>query len=161
MAIQLRCKCGRQLEARDEFAGKRAQCPLCGHLITVSLWLGSLLATLPVLLTVIYCRAPGHALSLADEFALLTVTVLMVVTGYSWHVKSTTLTGGTALVLYLVMLVVSLGWRQQLTVGAMLAVLGALVFACGIVLSIYRQKLLDLPEQIAKREGIFRMLNWR
>jgi hypothetical protein len=59
------------------------------------------------------------------------------------------------------MVVVSLGWRQQLTVGATLAVLGTLVFACGIVLSIYRQKLLDLPEQIAKREGLFRLLDWR
>jgi len=35
------------------------------------------------------------------------------------------------------------------------------LFALGIMLSMYREKLLQLPERIAKREGVFRMLNWR
>jgi hypothetical protein len=26
MAIEVQCECGRRLRARDEFAGKRAQC---------------------------------------------------------------------------------------------------------------------------------------
>ena len=31
MAIQFECRsCGRALRARDEFAGKRAECPSCG-----------------------------------------------------------------------------------------------------------------------------------
>lgn len=129
--------------------------------VTLGLWLGSVLGTLPLLVTILYSRMPGHAIAMPEELSLLAVTVLMVVTGYGWQVKSTTLFGGSALVLYLVMLVVSLGWRQQLTPGVMLAVLGLVVFGCGIVLSIYRQKLLELPEQIARHEGVFRMLDWR
>jgi hypothetical protein len=35
------------------------------------------------------------------------------------------------------------------------------VFALGVALSVYREKLLELPEQMAKREGVFRILNWR
>ena len=42
-----------------------------------------------------------------------------------------------------------------------LAVGGAVIFAAGIALSVYRDKLLQLPDHIAKREGIFRILNWR
>ena len=56
---------------------------------------------------------------------------------------------------------VSLGWQQQFAAGVYLAVGGAVLFALGIALSMYREKLLQLPEQIAKREGIFRILNWR
>ena len=37
----------------------------------------------------------------------------------------------------------------------------AVVFALGVALSIYRDKLLALPDLVAKREGVFRILNWR
>ena len=42
-----------------------------------------------------------------------------------------------------------------------MAVGGAALFAIGIGLSVYRDRLLELPEQIANREGIFRILSWR
>ena len=35
MAIEVRCACGRVGKARDEFAGKRAQCPWCGRVVAV------------------------------------------------------------------------------------------------------------------------------
>jgi hypothetical protein len=38
---------------------------------------------------------------------------------------------------------------------------GAIVFAIVVVLSIYRDKLLEIPDQVANRTGIFRILNWR
>ncbi|MCE9544403.1 MAG: hypothetical protein K8T25_02615 [Planctomycetia bacterium] len=129
--------------------------------VTVSLWLGGLLASLPLLIATIYHRAPGHAISPIDELALFVVTLLLVVTGYSWQVKATTMMGGLALVAYLIMVIVSLGWRQQIAAGVYLTIGGGVLFICGIVLSIYREKLLQLPERIAKREGLFRVLSWR
>jgi len=36
-----------------------------------------------------------------------------------------------------------------------------LIFAIGIALSIYRDRLLALPEQIAKHEGLFKIIDWR
>jgi hypothetical protein len=131
------------------------------EMVTGGLWLGSLLATLPLLVAVIYHRFPGGDISLLDELALLAVTLPMLVTGYSWHIKSTTFFGGCTLVFYLLVIVVSLGWKQQVAVGVYLAVGGGLVFALGIALSIYREKLLELPNQIARREGIFTVINWR
>ena len=35
MSITVQCTCGRHLKARDEFAGKRADCPHCGAELTV------------------------------------------------------------------------------------------------------------------------------
>lgn len=130
-------------------------------LVSVGLWLGSLLATVPLLITVCYYRAPGNDIALFDEIALAVVTVVMVVTGYGWQVKSTTLLGGGTLLFYLLMMIASLHWRQQHTIGVTLAVLGGCVFGCGILLSIYRQKILELPEQMAKHEGLFCLLDWR
>jgi hypothetical protein len=134
------------------------------ELVSAGLWLGGLLATLPLVIAVVYHRFFGPAdvrFSALDEIALFVLTVALLVTGYSWQIKSTTFFGGLSLTLYLIIIVVSLGWQQQLAAGVYLAVGGAVLFALGIVLSIYREKLLQLPEQIAKREGVFRVLNWR
>ena len=35
------------------------------------------------------------------------------------------------------------------------------LFPIGLLLSVYRDRLLALPEKIERREGIFRLLNWR
>ena len=50
---------------------------------------------------------------------------------------------------------------MALGVGVYLAIAGAVVFACGIALSVYRERLLQLPEKIANREGVFKVLSWR
>ncbi len=92
---------------------------------------------------------------------LIAVTLFMLVTGYSWHIKSTTFFGGLGLVLYLILVVVSLGWQAQVATGVYLAIGGGLVFASGIALSVFREELLSLPDQIAHRQGVFSMLNWR
>lgn len=129
--------------------------------VMVSLWLGCLLATCPLLFAVFYYRIRENSVSLPDELALLTVTIAMLVTGVSWRIKSTTLLGGGALTVYLVMLIVKLAYQPQIAIGIYLAAGGALVFTLGIALSIYREKLLALPEQIANREGIFQIISWR
>jgi hypothetical protein len=131
-------------------------------LVTLGLGLGSILVTIPLLVAVAYWRFSDEGWSQYNELALFIAGVLMVLTGFSWQVKSTTFFGGTALFLWLVMILVALGWHQpQKMVGVYLAIGGALVFGIGIGLSVYRERLMQLPERIAKREGVFRMLNWR
>jgi hypothetical protein len=87
----------------------------------------------------------------------------MVLTGYAWQVKSTTFLGGVSLVLYLFVFVVSLslGLERQWVIGVYLTVGGGLIFALGIGLSMYRERLLQIPERISNRQGVFRVLNWR
>jgi len=130
-------------------------------MVSIGLWLGSMMTTLPLLIAVVYFRMPGHDISFWDELALFALTLALLVTGLSWQIKSTTFFGGAALTAYLVMVLASLGWRQQVAVGVYLAIGGVLLFACGIALSVYRDKLLMFPERIARREGIFSVLNWR
>ncbi len=129
--------------------------------VSFGLLLGSVLAVVPLVIAVFYHRWVGGKPSLPNEIALLTTTILMTVTGVSWQIKATTMWGGVALVMYLVVLVVSLAYHPQVAVGVYLAVGGGIVFALGIALSMYRERLLELPERMAKREGVFRILNWR
>jgi hypothetical protein len=131
------------------------------ELVTFGLWLGSILATAPLVIAVIYHRAIGGGLSLIDELALLTIAMLMLLTGFIWQVKSTTLHGGAAFIAYLLLVLISLGWQQQWAVGVYLSFAGGAVFVCGIALSIYRDKLIEIPEHLAQREGVFRIINWR
>lgn len=49
----------------------------------------------------------------------------------------------------------------NVAMGVYLAIGGALLFAMGIALSIYRERLLALPSRIQNREGVFRILAWR
>ena len=41
------------------------------------------------------------------------------------------------------------------------AVGGGLIFGIGLVLAVYRDRLLTLPGRVKNREGVFRVLNWR
>jgi hypothetical protein len=129
--------------------------------VTFGFWLGSLLAVAPLAIAVVYHRSIDGWISLPDELALLSISVIMLLSGFIWQVKSTTLHGGGGLALYLVVLIVSLGWQPQLAIGVYLAIGGGLLFACGIALSIYRDKILEIPEKIANREGIFKIISWR
>ncbi|MCA9236899.1 MAG: hypothetical protein KDA44_15590 [Planctomycetales bacterium] len=129
--------------------------------VSMGLGIGSLLASAPLLIAVLYHRWALGAPSLYDELALLSITIAMTVTGAAWQIKASTLLGGGALVIYLAVLVCSLAYHPQVAIGVYLAAGGAIVFAIGVALSVYREKLLQLPERAARREGVFRILNWR
>jgi hypothetical protein len=114
-----------------------------------------------LLVATLYHRFGQGNESMIDEVSLVLVTVLMAVTGYAWQLKAPTLVGGTVLAAYLVILVGMLAIRPNVAMGVYLAVGGGLLFAAGIALSVYRERLLALPERIKGREGVFRVLNWR
>jgi hypothetical protein len=129
--------------------------------VGAGLALGSILVPAPLLIAALYHRWVTGQPSIYDELALLTLTIPMLVTGLSWKIKATTLWGGSALTIYLMVSIVSLAYRPEVAIGIYLASGGAIVFAIGIVLSIYRDKLLEIPDQVANQTGIFRILNWR
>jgi hypothetical protein len=65
-------------------------------------------------------------------------------------------------VLYVLSLVLFIRVPENIQTGAIvLAVGGGTIFGFGLLLSIYRDRLLVLPEKIKRREGIFRVLGWR
>ena len=130
--------------------------------VSMGLWMGSGLSALTLLVAVLYYRfVSDSGPSMIDEFALLTVSILMLVTGYSWQFKGPTLIGGFTATVYLFVLMVTLAYQPQVAIGVYLAVGGGLLFAIGVALSIYRERLIELSEQFARREGVFQVINWR
>jgi hypothetical protein len=47
------------------------------------------------------------------------------------------------------------------TAALLIAVGGGLIFGVGIILAVWRDRLLALPAKVRNREGIFRVLSWR
>ena len=129
--------------------------------VGIGLGMGSILISTALTVAVFYHRWIMGRPSTIDEVALITLTIPMLVTGLGWKIKATTLCGGLSLAAYLIALVISLAYRPEVAIGIYLAAGGAVVFAIGIVLSIYRDKLLEIPSHVANRTGVFRILNWR
>jgi len=131
-------------------------------IVSLGLFLGSLLATVPLLAATTYYQF-WTLQPCWEVWALLTITIVMLATGLSWQVRSTTIVGGASFAIYLILFLVDLTrlGKMALGVGVYLAIAGAVIFAFGLALSIWREKLLQLPERIANREGLFKVLSWR
>jgi hypothetical protein len=125
-----------------------------------NLFAGAVLAGTPLLIASVVHRF-GSGFSLPDELALVTVSVLMLASGAVFQLRSTTLVGGALLALDLIMLLTDAGMKAQLALGVYLSLGGGLIFLLGLVLAIYREKLVQLPEKVQKREGVFKVLAWR
>ena len=131
------------------------------ELVVLGLWMGSLLASVPLLVATIYYRFNKGIVFSVDEYGLLTITLLMLATGYIWKVKATALVGSILLVVYVGTFVTWEFYEAQLRLGQYLLIGGAVFFICGLALSIYRDLLQRLPDQFTQREGVFRVLTWR
>ena len=118
-------------------------------------------ATGPVLLCTLMHRWSASGPSLPDEIGLITITMLMVAIGCVLQLRATTTFGGLTLGIYLAVLFAHLAYHPQVAIGVYLAAGGAIIFLTGVVLSIYRDRLLALPSKIANRQGIFQIIDWR
>jgi hypothetical protein len=134
-------------------------------LVTVSLIFGCLLLAVPLTVAVLYCRAGRQSFDTfhtVNEVGMLAAGLLLLATGYMCQIKSTTLTGAFLSVVYLVSLVLFLRVPEKLqTTAVYIMTGGGLFFGVGLLLSLYRDRLLALPEQIKRRAGVFRVLTWR
>ncbi|HEY7308764.1 MAG TPA: zinc ribbon domain-containing protein [Gemmataceae bacterium] len=134
-------------------------------LVTVSLIFGSLLVAVPLAIAVVYCRSTNPSFDTfhtINELGMLTMGLLMLATGFMFQIKSTTLSGAFLSALYVVTLILFIRWPEKLqTTAVYIMVGGGVFFVAGLLLSLYRDRLLSLPERIKRREGVFRVLTWR
>lgn len=139
-------------------------------LVTLSLYLGSILAALPIAIATIYYRlnvsyhdTPPQLIVFLwlNEVGFLTLSVLLLITGILFRLQSTTLVGGFHVALYFLTLPILIEWRELNVVAILITVGGGLLFAVGLLLSVYRERLLALPEKIKNRQGIFKVMTWR
>lgn len=129
--------------------------------VGVSLALGSIAATLPILFCTLKHRFSFAGPLLIEELALITIATLMIAIGCVLQIRSTTTFGVGTIVLYLVILFADLAYRPQIAISAYLAAGGAVIFVLGVILSIYRDRLLALPTMVAQRKGLFQIIDWR
>jgi hypothetical protein len=133
-------------------------------MVSVSLLFGSLLVAVPLAIAVVYCRyvRAFDTFHTLNEMGMLAAGLLLLATGFMFRIKSTTLNGAFLSVLYLVSLLLYLTVPKQLqTTAVYIMVGGGVFFGAGLLLSLYRDRLLALPERIKRREGVFRVLTWR
>ncbi len=130
-------------------------------LVSFSLVIGCLLASVPLVIAVIAHRV--HQPSPLNEFGLVLSGVLLLGTGIMCRLRANTLIGGCALGAYVLIVIVDLHrfLNESVIVGIYLTAGGGLLFATGLFLSLYRDRLLTLPDRIKRREGIFKVLSWR
>jgi hypothetical protein len=134
-----------------------------GDLVSFSLFLGSVLAAAPVAIAVVYWRS-GAQFSWPDELGLLAAALGLLATGVLFRIRATTLVGTTALAVDLVTLALLarvLLPEHVKTTALMLAAGGGLLFGTGVVLAVFRDRLMELPDKVRAREGVFRVLSWR
>jgi hypothetical protein len=129
-------------------------------LVSLSLLLGSLLVGVPLAAATLIDRSRDHFIFL-NEIGFLAAALLLTTTGFLFQLKSTTLVGAGLTALYFVTLLIFVPWSRLNAVAICITAGGFILFLLGLVLSLYRDRLLTLPARIKRREGLFRVLNWR
>jgi hypothetical protein len=137
-----------------------------GHndLVSITLFFGSVLVALPLTMATITCRfrLEFDTFHTLNEVGMLAAGLVLLAAGYICRVRSTTLAGGLLMAVYLLTLLLYVRLPDRLqTMAVYIMVGGGLFFGIGLLLSLYRDRLLQLPERIKRREGVFRVLTWR
>ena len=127
---------------------------------------GALLATLPLIAAVLLQRANSATdwttLRMINELGMLAMALLLVGTGTLLKLRAPTICGGFTMVVYLVSLLFFVRLPEKLqTVAVYMMLGGGAFFVTALLLSIYRDYVLALPEYIKRRNGIFSVLNWK
>ena len=131
---------------------------------TLTLWFGSVLATLPLALGVLYFRLGDTSVAWIGFHNVTGIVVALVLLGLGMacRIRSTTLGGTALLTTYIVSLVMLIRLPNQLqNVSVMMMVGGGLFFGTAVLLSIYRDRLVKLPGDISEGRGVFKVLRWR
>jgi hypothetical protein len=129
-------------------------------MVSLSLLLGSLLVGVPLAVATLIDRSHDHFIAL-NEFGFLAAAVLLLTSGFLFQLKTTTLNGSALTALYFVTLLIYVPWSRLNAVAIFITVGGGTLFALGLLLSVYRDRLLTLPDRVKRREGVFRVLTWR
>ena len=132
-------------------------------LVSFSLLCGSLLVGLPLAIAVLIHRfQPVPQFSTFNELGMLTAGILLLATGFVLQLRATTITGAGLMLVYLLSLVLYINMLKNVQIAAIwLTIGGAVILGTAILLSIYRDRLLTLPDKVRRREGVFRVLSWR
>ena len=81
---------------------------------------------------------------------MLAAGIMLLATGFVFQLRATTITGAGLLLVYLLSLVLYINMLENVQTAAIwMTIGGAVIFGTAILLSIYRDRLLTLPERFA------------
>lgn len=133
-------------------------------LVDANLWVGSLLATVPMTLGLLVNRftdAAGWWVA-THEIGVLAIGLVLVGVGVLGRLRATTLAGAGTLGVYVLSLVTLIHVPEQLqSVAVYMMAGGGTLFGGAVLLSVYRDRLLAIPGRARDGEGVFAVLKWR
>ena len=138
---------GRETDQREDY-------------VSSCLWMGGLLCLLPLFVAMVYWRLTGR-ISVVDEVALFFIAAATTTLGFFLRVKSATLLGGFALIGHIGVLIAAMAIWGLVPVGAYIVLGGIGIFGSGLILSIKRDRIVELPSLYRDRQGLFKVLAWR
>jgi hypothetical protein len=143
--------------------GWRREQDQSSDVVTSSLLCGCVMVGLPLVIAVLVhrCRLTPE-FSTFNELGMLVAGIVLLTTGIAFRLRATTITGAALQAIYLLTLPLFINALENVQTAAIwLTIGGATIFVAGILLSVYRDRLLALPEKASRREGVFKVLNWR
>ena len=96
------------------------------------------------------------------EIGVLAIGMSLLLSGVMCRIKSSTLVGGLTVGVYVLSLIALIHLPEELqSVAVYMMVGGGVFFGGAILLSMYRDRLLKLPEKFREGNGIFQVFKWR
>ena len=134
--------------------------------VSFNLVVGSLLLAVPMILGLIADRFFVDSVigiwRYLHEIGGLIIALLLLGSGILSQVRSTTLSGATLLATFVISNILLIDFPDQLQQTSVLMMIGGGVFFfTAITLSVYRERLMNLPEKIKEGQGVFQVLKWR
>ena len=132
---------------------------------TAGFSIGSLLTVIPLSIGLVVHRLSGTGFvgwGMFHEISVIVFGLLLLALGLLGRIRSTTIGGSTLLIVFIGSLVTLIRLPNVLqSVSMMMMIGGATFFGTAVLLSIYRDHLLELPGKIRDGHGIFQVLKWR
>ncbi|MEW4564531.1 hypothetical protein AB1K70_18465 [Bremerella sp. JC770] len=134
--------------------------------VSLGMVVGSLLLAIPMVTGLLGQRFDFYHETtpwrLVHEIGAFAVGLSLLGTGILFRLRSTTIVGAIATLLYVSTLVVYIRLPEQLQgVAVYMMIGGGVFFVVSMLLSIFRDYLLAMPERFRHRRGLFRVLTWR
>ena len=99
---------------------------------------------------------------LIHEVGVLSVGLLLLGAGVLCRIRWSTIVGSTTLLVYVTSLIGMIHLPEQLETTAITMMIGGgLFFGSALLLSVYRDRLLAIPQRMHDGDGVFRVLKWR
>jgi hypothetical protein len=131
--------------------------------VSLALVFGAAALLVPLAIATGVWRFYHEEVSAINELALVFGCVILFVSGVMCRLKATTLFGSITLAIYVLMVLIYLHrfLHKMEMIGIYLTLGGLLLFGTGLMLSVYRDRLLALPDRFKRKEGVFRVFGWR